>query len=140
MTGRATSEPDGGHGGGFSLWRRSEARNDRGAVTAELALGLPLLMGVTVVLCWLLALGIGQVRVQDAARETARAAARGDDAADAVAVGKRVAPSGSSVSLQAGGEHVVATVVAPIPGPDVLVRLPGVRLRAEAVALNEDRQ
>lgn len=120
--------------------RRPGVRKDRGAVTAELALGLPLLMGVTVVLCWLLALGIGQVRVQDAARETARAAARGDDTADAIAVGRRVAPSDSSVSLQSGGEQVVATVVAPIPGPDVLVRLPGVQLRAEAVAFNEDHQ
>lgn len=109
-------------------------------MTAELALGLPLLMGVTVVLCWLLALGVGQVRVQDAARETARAAARGDDSGAAIAVGKRVAPPGSSVSLQTGGEQVVATVVAPIPGPDVLVRLPGVQLRAEAVAFNEEQK
>ena len=31
-----------------------------------------------------------------------------------------------------------ATVVAPMPGPDVLLRLPGVRLRAEAVALAEE--
>lgn len=105
-----------------------------------MALGLPLLMGVTVVLCWLLALGIGQVRVQDAARETARAAARGDATGAAVAVGRRVAPAGSSVRVTVGQEHVVATVVAPVPGPDVLVRLPGVRLRAEAVAFNEEQR
>lgn len=115
-------------------------RGDRGAVTAELALGLPLLMGITVVLCWLLAVGIGQVRVQDAARETARAAARGDDSGAAVSLGRRVAPPGSRVTVQRGEERVVATVVAPIPGPDVLVRLPGVRLQAEAVALNEEQR
>lgn len=97
-----------------------------------------MLLGVTVVLCWLLALGVGQVRVHDAARETARAVARGDDAGAAVALGRRVAPAGSSVSVRSEEEHVVATVVAPVPGPDVLMRLPGVRLRPEAVALNEE--
>ena len=55
---------------------RAAGRDDRGAVTAELALGTPLLVAVTVVLAWLLAVGVAQVRVQDAARETARAAAR----------------------------------------------------------------
>lgn len=117
---------------------RAAGRDDRGAVTAELALGTPLLVAVTVVLAWLLAVGVAQVRVQDAARETARAAARGDDAGAAVAVGRRVAPAGSSISLRASRERVVATVVAPMPGPDILLRLPGVRLRAEAVALAEE--
>ena len=87
---------------------------------------------------WLLAVGVAQVRVQDAARETARAAARGDDAGAAVAVGRRVSPAGSSISLRSSRERVVATVVAPMPGPDILLRLPGVRLRAEAVALAEE--
>ena len=38
---------------------------ERGAVTAELALGLPLLLALTVGLVWLLAVGAGQVRVVD---------------------------------------------------------------------------
>ena len=112
---------------------------DRGAVTAELALGVPVLLALTMVLGWLLAVGVGQVRVQDAAREVARAAARGDDLGAAQAVGQRVAPAGSTVAVRAGGERVVATVTASIPGPDVLVRLAGVRLHAEAVALSEEQ-
>ena len=47
-------------------------------MTAELALVLPLLVAVTLGLVWLLAVGAAQVRTVDAARETARAVARGD--------------------------------------------------------------
>ena len=54
-------------------------RSERGAVTAELAMGLPLLVAVTIGLVWLLSVGAAQVRTVDAARETARAVARGDD-------------------------------------------------------------
>ena len=49
----------------------------RGAATAELAMALPLLVAVTVGLVWLLAVGAAQIRVVDAARETARAAGPG---------------------------------------------------------------
>ena len=54
----------------------SRRRDQRGAVTAELALALPLLFAVTVGLVWLLAVGAAQIRVVDAARESARAVAR----------------------------------------------------------------
>ena len=50
-------------------------RGERGAVTAELAMALPLLVAVTVGLVWLLAIGAAQLRVVDGARETARAVA-----------------------------------------------------------------
>ena len=63
-------------------------RGERGAVTAELAMALPLLVAVTVGLVWLLAIGAAQLRVVDAARETARAVARGDAEAAAVALGR----------------------------------------------------
>ena len=50
---------------------------------------LPLLVAVTIGLVWLLAVGAAQVRTVDAARETARALARGDDQATAVGRGPR---------------------------------------------------
>ena len=59
---------------------------------------LPLLIAVTIGLVWLLAVGAAQVRAVDAARETARAVARGDDARRRVARGERVAPPGSAVT------------------------------------------
>ena len=67
-------------------------RGERGAVTAELAMALPLLVAVTVGLVWLLAVGAAQLRVVDAARETARAVARGDDAGG----GGRAGPAGGA--------------------------------------------
>ena len=63
------------------------SRDQRGVVTAELALGIPVLMSLTVGLVWLISIGVAQVRMVDAARETARAAARGDSESAAVAQG-----------------------------------------------------
>ena len=85
------------------------SRDQRGAATAELALGIPLLVSLTVGLVWLLAVGEAQVRVVDAARETARAVARGDDRAASVARGEQVAP-GATVTVVARDGDVVATV------------------------------
>ncbi|WP_134741081.1 TadE family type IV pilus minor pilin [Nocardioides sp. 503] len=113
-------------------------RTERGAVTAELALGLPLLVAVTIGLVWLLAVGAAQVRAVDAARETARTAARGDSDAEAVAAGQRVATAGSRVSVSRRDGRVVAVASGRVAGPGGLFGfLPGVEVRAEAVALDE---
>jgi len=101
-------------------------------------MGLPLLVAVTIGLVWLLSVGVAQVRVVDAARETARAAARGDDEGVAVGLGRRVAPDGARVGVVVGGEDVTATARAVVRGPGGLFDfLPGVTVRAEAVALAE---
>lgn len=119
--------------------RHHAARDARGAVTAELALGLPVLIGVTTGLVWLLAVGAAQVRTVDAAREAARAVARGDDPAAAVALGERVAPDGVRVSVATDGGRVTASARGQVPGPGGLFGfLPGVDVRAEAVAVVEE--
>ncbi|MDN4171919.1 TadE family type IV pilus minor pilin [Nocardioides sp. SOB77] len=106
--------------------------------TAELALVLPALVAVTAGLVWLLAVGAAQVRVVDAARETARAAARGDDDASAVARGERVAPAGSRVVLRRSGGEVVAEATGEVDGPGGLFDvMPAVTVRATAHALDE---
>lgn len=111
---------------------------ERGAVTAELAMGLPLLLALTVGLVWLLAVGAAQVRVVDGARETARMLARGDDEAGAVGRGTRVAGSGSRVRVEDRGGEVAVTVTRPFDGPGgVLEVLPSVELEAVAVAATE---
>ena len=79
-------------------------RHERGAVTAEAALVLPVLVATTLGLVWLLALAVGQVRVVDAARETARAAARGDPTDVAVVRGHAVVPGASIVVTRAAGQ------------------------------------
>jgi Flp pilus assembly protein TadG len=111
---------------------------ERGAVTAELALGLPLLVAVTVALVWLLSLAAGQVRVVDGAREAARALARGDPEAAAFARAERVAGAGSEVSATYAAGEVTVTVRRRVAGPGgAVVALPAVVLDAEAVAATE---
>lgn len=121
------------------MTRRGRRRgSERGAVTAETALVLPVLVAVTVGLVWLLSVGAAQIRAVDAARETARALARGDDEAAAVALGARVAPPGSRVVVSRQGGEVTVTVTGPVPGPaGILGALPAPEVRAEAVALAE---
>jgi hypothetical protein len=115
------------------------SRTERGAVTAELALGLPLLLAVTTGLVWLLSVGAAQVRTVDAARETARAVARGEEEGAAVAVGERVAPDGVRVEVVAADGRVVVHAGGHVDGPGGLFAfLPGADVRAEAVAVAEE--
>ena len=112
---------------------------ERGAVTAELALALPLLLAVTTALVWLVAVAIGQVRTVDAARETARALARGDDQGAAVAVGERIAPGQVEITVSRQGDRVVVRARGRMSGPGGLFgALPGAHLDAEAVAVLEE--
>lgn len=116
----------------------SRARKDTGAATAELALGIPLLIALTVGLVWMLAVGAAQVRVIDASREAARAVARGDDVTEAEALALRIAPGRARVRIEVGASQVVVTTSARVSGPGgLLASLPGVTVTADAVALAE---
>lgn len=99
---------------------------------------LPLLVALTIGLVWWLAVGAAQVRAVDAARETARALARGEADAEAVARGLAVAPPGSRIAVTTGGTEVTVTVRATLVGPGGLfAALPAARVRATAVAALE---
>lgn len=113
-------------------------RDERGAVTAELALGLPLLLSVVVGLVWLMSVGAAQVRVVDASREAARAAARGDDASAAADIARQVAPAGAEVSVGLeAGRVVVETRSRVRPPAGLFSALPDVWVSSTAVALEE---
>ncbi len=102
-------------------------------------MALPLLLSLTVGLVWLLSVGAAQIRVVDAARESARATARGDDATSALAVGRQVAPAGAEVAVSRDGDRVVATARSVVEGPGGLLGfLPEVTVEAEATALAEE--
>jgi Flp pilus assembly protein TadG len=117
---------------------RVRAHADRGAATAELALGIPLLVALTAGLVWMLAVGAAQVRVVDASREAARAVARGDDVTEAEAVALRIAPDRARVRIELGDSQVVVTTSARVSGPGgLLASLPGLTVAADAVALVE---
>ena len=113
-------------------------RGERGAVTAELAMVLPLLLAVTAGLVWLLVVGLGQLRATDAAREAARAMARGEDAAVATDLALTIGPPGSTVAVSDLDGLVVVTVTATIEGPGgALAVLPGAQVSGEATAARE---
>ncbi len=99
---------------------------------------LPVLVAVALGLAWLLALASTQVRVVDAAREVARAAARDESPTQALSLGRRVAPAGSVITVDVQGDTVVAHVLARVRGPGgLLTFLPGVDVDADAVASRE---
>ena len=100
---------------------------------------LPVLVAITLGLVWLVALAVTQVRVVDAARETARAFARDEPASAAISLGQRVGPSGSRISVDEEDGLVRVHVVAEVKGPGGLFAfLPGVEVDAEAVAAQEE--
>jgi Flp pilus assembly protein TadG len=101
--------------------------------TAELAAALPVLMLVLAVAVSAVAVVGARVRLQDAAREVARAAARGD-----LAAGRALAArddSTATVQVNRDGAEVVA--VARQRVHPLAAWLPSVSLREQAVAAIE---
>ena len=99
---------------------------------------LPVLVSLTLGLLWMVSVAVTQVRVVDAARETARAVARDESATQASARGARVAPAGARIDVRQEADEVHVTVVAEVRGPGGLFDfLPGLDVRAEAVAARE---
>lgn len=107
-------------------------------MSAETAAVLPLLVVVAVGLCWLIGLAVVQMRVTDAARESARLLARGESEGAATALARRVAPDGSGVTVGTESGMVVVWVTAPVRGPaGVFSAWGGFDIDAEAVAAVE---
>jgi Flp pilus assembly protein TadG len=102
-------------------------------VTAELAACLPVLVLLLAVAISAVSVASTRVSVQDAAREAARAAARGDDAA-ALRLARFAAP-GVLVHLARSGADV--TVTASVSAHLLVPFLPAVTVTARAVAAAE---
>ncbi|MEJ7689539.1 MAG: TadE family type IV pilus minor pilin [Nocardioidaceae bacterium] len=118
----------------------SNRRNDQGTVTAEAAIVLPLVAAFALVLVWMISVGIAQVQVVDAARDAARALARGDDEAAAMQAADRTAPGHAVVSSSRTGDTVTVTVSSHQDAPSwLLVPLPDLTLDATATVELEER-
>ncbi|MGW5213098.1 TadE family type IV pilus minor pilin [Streptomyces sp. NPDC004051] len=113
---------------------RCAHRADRGFVTAEAAMVLPVLVLFAMALVWGLLVVAAQIRCVDAARTGARAAARQDPPGAVVEVTRRAAPSGAEVTVSREAERVRVVVVA---RPPLLRGLP-FDVREEAVAAVEE--
>ena len=112
------------------LSTRGIRQADDGAVTVEAAIAMASIVTV-VVLCvgGVVAVSM-QVRCIDAAREAARLVAR-DDRESAVAVARRIAPQGASITVEIVDGFAVAVVSA------ASTLLPLVDISSEAVAAVE---
>lgn len=103
------------------------ATRERGAVTAELAIGLPAVVLVLVAVLTLAAASSAQMRAQDAARAGARAVAVGEPAEVVAAAVSRVGGPAAEVVVSREGEWVRVTVSRPVAasGPAAVLRATG---------------
>ncbi|WP_406049008.1 TadE family type IV pilus minor pilin [Kribbella sp. NBC_00889] len=112
-------------------------RTPRGAITAELAIALPVLLTLLLLGIWAIGLVILNIQCIDAARDTARAAARGDPFDQAQAIGRRTAP-GATITITRTGKDIHVTVTAaPRHKPPLLTHLVPTELSAEATLQSE---
>lgn len=112
---------------------RCDRRGDRGSVTAETALVLPVLALAVAASVWLVHAVAVDIRCTDAAREAARALARGDTLTVATALARRAAPAGATVTLATEGDTATARVTMTVRA----ARLPGYTIDEVAVAALE---
>jgi len=106
-----------------SVKRRS---GDSGMVTAETAVVLPVLVFVLAAALAAVSVVTAQMRCTDAAREGARAAARGESSAAVLRIAASSAPDASTVTVDQDGETVTVQVTASVPlfpglGPSMTV-------------------
>ena len=111
---------------------------DRGSVSAELAVVLPVLMVVLAIAVWVLTAVSGQLRCADAAGAGVRLAARGESRAAVESTVVATAPRGATVQVVERGEQVEVVVSVDLRPFGSRVRLPGVHVRGRAVALREE--
>jgi Flp pilus assembly protein TadG len=117
---------------------RHRLRSDHGAITAEAALVLPVLLAFLALGLWVVGTVITNIRCIDAARDTARAAARGESVESARQLGQRTAPRGATITItQTGSTIHVQVTAAPASPPGVLRALPQPNARATAVVQAE---
>lgn len=107
---------------------------DRGTVTAEAAVVIPVLVAFVMALLWALMATCDQIRCVDAARAGARAAARSEPEAAVLEAARDAAPHGARVELGRAGDLWRVRVEVSTQGPGVLA----LTLSAEAAAPAED--
>ena len=111
--------------------------SDRGAVTAELAITLPVLLSLLLLGIWSIGLVILNIQCIDASRDVARAVARGETPNQAKAIGQRAAP-GSAITITREGQDIHVTVTAtPTRKPPLLSAIGPTHLTATATLQSE---
>lgn len=114
--------------------KAADGTSSRGAVTAELAVGMPAVALLLAAVLTGIAAGVTQLRVEEGARAAAREIMRGDsDAAQSAA--RRIAGPDARITVSTDGDWVTVEVGSTVSAP-LLDRLP-LELTATASALPE---
>jgi len=116
-------------------------RGDRGSVTAETAVVLPVLLLAVAAGVWLIGVADAEaLQRMDAAFEDMWAA-RGEPVAQVRAAAAEAAPAGAQITVQQGGPMVTVAVTAVVrPFGGLLRSLPTVHVGATARAVSEGGQ
>ncbi|WP_112241396.1 TadE family type IV pilus minor pilin [Kribbella monticola] len=118
--------------------RAASRSGERGAVTAEVALAIPMLLATMLFGVWLAGLVIANIRCIDAARDVARAVARGEPPESAQQLGSRTAPRNATISITRSGPDIKVAVTALVtPDWPLLAELPPMHAQAEATIQSE---
>jgi hypothetical protein len=117
---------------------REVRRDDRGAVTAETAVTIPSLIVLVVIFVWIILVVTAQMRVVDAARAGARAAARGESVVASIAIAKQAAPPGATADITQTGTDLRVAVRVEVQPPGGIPLLPSISVDAVAYAAAED--
>lgn len=122
----------------FSRWLPERFHGDAGYVTAETAIVLPVLAILVATALWAIAVAGAQLRCVDAARDGARAAARGESETAVMVAARATAPQGASIDIARDGSQIVVTVQVRVgPTSGVLASIPAPVVGASAVAESE---
>jgi hypothetical protein len=117
---------------------RLPRRSEGGYVTAETAVVLPALVVLVGAALWAIAVAGAQVRCVDAARDGARAAARGESDTTVVAAAKLAGPPDCVVEVSHVGDRIMVVVRARVgPAGGALAAIPAPVAQATAVAVSE---
>jgi Flp pilus assembly protein TadG len=116
-------------------------RRERGAVIAEVAIVLPVLLSVVFIGVWWIGIIMVNIQCIDAARDVARATARGESPEAAREIGRRTAPANATIEIHQTGTDIHVTVIArPGTNAPLLAALPAPTVKAEATLQAEPTQ
>jgi Flp pilus assembly protein TadG len=126
LAARQPATPDG------QIPKARAKRSQRGAVTAELAITLPVLLSLLLLGIWSIGLVILNIQCIDAARDVARAVARGDSPDQAKAIGHRTLPTATITITREATDIHVTVATKPTHTPPLLGPLTPNQLTAQA--------
>jgi hypothetical protein len=105
-----------------------------------MALALPVLISLLLLGIWSIGLVVLNIRCIDAARDVARAVARGESTEDATAIGRRTVPTGTIVIAREASDIKVTVTAVPAHKPPLLSLLSPTSLTATATVQAEPEE